>query len=186
MPFAFMKALAFLVSISVMFTLVGCSLQTKWVEYYSDTHQLTLSHPEDWSVEEDEAEGSLHVTNPFGWGIDIYTDTSEYTAEDPKNLLEEILSRTSFERKVSEDPIQTFTLNGYEAASKRFLLDDEIRMPLELQGFPTPITAPREWIITILQEDDRQIIIISSQIDGRSRDLDYQIKAILRSFRFQK
>jgi hypothetical protein len=175
--------LSILIVIGAMLALAACNLRTKWVEYHSDTYQLAFQHPEDWSVED--KDGILYVTNPLGWGIQIYSDTSEYTAEQPKELLEEILSQMNFERIVSEDPIQTFTLNGYEAASKRILFEDEIRMPPELQGFPTPTTAPREWVITVLQEADRQVIILSSQIDGRYRDLDHQIKTIRRSFRFQ-
>jgi hypothetical protein len=117
------------------------------------------------------------------------TELSEYgniKGQTPEAILKKFLAEVEFTQIIDEEPIEIFTLNDYAAASQRILTENESSMPLELEGFPTPIPPFWEWLVIVLQDRDRHVIIITYKFSHGHQAPEQQMETIVHSFRFQE
>lgn len=164
----------------------GCLQTSDWNTHTSSRYHMVFDYPADWSVE-DVGDSLVVNESPIGWGGVLLFDELPYSVSaglPPDETLRQFLQQITIPHLVAETPIETFQLGAYPAARKTISTLDIIEMPPELATFPTPIaTSPTESVFILVQEDDRQALIIAWQ-EGRDRKLARQIDAIVESFRF--
>jgi hypothetical protein len=169
--------------VGTLLVVTSCNAPNENNTYHSDTLMLGFDYPTNWSVEE--FNDHLDVRNPNGYGLQIFTEKSAYInqAENSEQLLESFLSEVEFPEILSEEPINNVTINDYDTASKRIILEIERGLPEELQGFPTSIPAQLQVDVIAIKDGDTRAIILGYQ-PPNLEELNFQLEMIIRSLQF--
>jgi hypothetical protein len=160
--------------IGIVTGLTSCMHQSEMILLEQPDENFEIAYPTSWQVEEHGQ--TLALLDEREFGVFVTADPPDLMDDDLKSSLEGYISSYPIDGIVaSQEPVESYEFNGYEAFAGRLVIKNE-----EISKF-----APKEdWRFILTEERGSRVLIVVYKPDVYQEEYAEAIDEVLASFKF--